>query len=210
MMIDFWLTLQLIAYARLAQSILYTFNLEILKRRFMLHLNVHPTYLKAIEEKVNKIILPTVVRKKLVGVVTSLAWEVHKWFNCHGHLFQDTNLDLRNKLHWYSFGIIDRQQTAENFILDENLNIGERFHLALKYCLEEEVHILWINMSIKNRLQEFERLRRTGTIEVWYETIDRCAPIDLEALSSNERPCFVFENYLGLRSYFTNLRCSIL
>ncbi|GFY68985.1 uncharacterized protein TNIN_14661 [Trichonephila inaurata madagascariensis] len=210
MTIDFWPTLQLMAYARLAQSILYTFNLEILKRRFMFHLNVRPTYLKAIEEEVNKRIIPTVFRKKLIGVVTSLAWEVYKWFDCHGHFFQDSNLDLRNKLHWYSFGIIDRRQTADNFILDGNLNIRERFHLACKYCLEEDVHMLWMNMLTEDQIHEFVRLRKTGTIEIWNKTLYRNDLIDFEELSFNERLCFVFENYLGLRNYFSNLRGSLL
>ncbi|GFY67013.1 uncharacterized protein TNIN_250721 [Trichonephila inaurata madagascariensis] len=207
MILDFWPTLEVIAYARLSQAILYTFNLEFLKRRFMLYLNVHPAYSKAIEEKVNRRIIPTVVRKKLVAVVTSLGWEMYHWFDCHGHFFQNNNLDLRNKLHWFSFGIIDRQQTARNFIQDVNLNIRERFHLALRYCLEEEVHSLWTNMSPDNRFQETNRLVRTGTIEMWYRTLHENVPIDWEEIEINgNRNCF--GSYLGLRGYFAKLRGS--
>ncbi|GFR14957.1 uncharacterized protein TNCT_227171 [Trichonephila clavata] len=208
MPIDFWPTLQIRAYASLAQAILYTFNLEFLKERSMAHMNVYPTLTNAIEEKVNQRIIPTVVQKKLVGVVMSLAWEVYKWFDCHEHFFPDTYLDLRNKLHWFSFGIIDRLKTARNFIQDVNLNIRERFHLARKYCLQEDVHILWTNMSPDHRLQETYILMRNGAIEIWLQTLDENVPLDWEELSSNERPCFFFGYKLGLRSYFAKLRGS--
>ncbi|GFR03641.1 uncharacterized protein TNCT_173541 [Trichonephila clavata] len=207
MTIYFWPTLQIIAYARLAQAILYTFNLEILKRRFILHMSVYPTYSKAIEEKVNQRSLPPAVQKKLVGVITSLAWEIYNWFECHGHFFEYNSFDLRNKLHWFSCGLIDRQQTAQNFILDVDLNIRERFHLARKYCLEDDMQMLWRNMSADNRFQETYRLSRNGTIEIWEPTIYRNEHLNWEELF-NERPFFFFRNYLGMRNYFERLEDS--
>ncbi|GFY74970.1 uncharacterized protein TNIN_220761 [Trichonephila inaurata madagascariensis] len=54
MNIKFWPSLELIAHARIAQGILYTFDLEILKHTFLI-----TEYIQPIAKKISEIVLPT-------------------------------------------------------------------------------------------------------------------------------------------------------
>ncbi|GFR21504.1 uncharacterized protein TNCT_604381 [Trichonephila clavata] len=170
MRVKFWLSLELIAHARIAQGILYTFDLEHLKRTFMEEEPGDEEYVTLIAKKISKIVLPTYcaifsrltaarrnpedvimvhlppeVKKQLRGIVIALGLEISQWFESHRFIVIGDNHDLRNKLSWFSFGVIDRLETARNFIHDEDWDVRERFHLACKYCFEDDVQMLWRN-----------------------------------------------------------------
>ncbi|GFR14967.1 uncharacterized protein TNCT_227221 [Trichonephila clavata] len=231
MSINFWPSLQFIAYARIAQGILYTFDLEVLKRRFLLGGLYYTQCMERIEKMVSVVLLPVYprtvsclsvertkfvgvkylplpneIQKKLVGVVMALAMEIKTWFDCHKYIVRDDNLDLRNKVNWFSFGIIDRLQTARIFIQDENLNIRERFHLACTYYFEDYVQMLWRNMSRADRFYARRRLPRSRGLELWLRTLHRKIPLNWEEISRNEMRHFFRSNTLGMRRYFRNLR----
>ncbi|GFR14950.1 uncharacterized protein TNCT_227141 [Trichonephila clavata] len=134
----------------------------------------------------------------------TLGWEIYKWYECHEKLLQVVDHDLRNKLHWFSFGIIDRLRTARNFIQDVNWNIQERFHLACKYYFEDDVKTSWRNMSTADRSYIMVQLPRT--IDIWLQTLSRNIPLNWREIP--ERRNFFRLNILGMRSYFANLRGS--
>ncbi|GFY67016.1 uncharacterized protein TNIN_250751 [Trichonephila inaurata madagascariensis] len=132
--------------------------------------------------------------------------EIKRWYDSHRCIVRDDNLDLQNKLNWFSFGIIDRLQTARNFIQDENMNIRERFHLACVYYFEDDVQMFWRNMSTADRFYARRRLPRTRSLELWLQSLHRNLPLNWEEISVNERPHFFRSNALGMRRYFANLR----
>ncbi|GFX18815.1 uncharacterized protein TNCV_4143361 [Trichonephila clavipes] len=224
----FWPSLELIARARIAQGILYTFDLEDLKRTFL-----NTEYIQPIAKKISEIVLPTYcatflrltaargkpedsvivhlppeVQKQLRGIVITLGFEIKQWFESHRFVGRGDNHNLRNKLSWFSFGVIDRLETARNFIRDENVDIRARFHLACQYCFEDDVQILWRNMAIPYRCYTRVELPKTRNIRLWLETLDRNIPRNWEEISNNDRRSFFRGNYVGIRSYFPNLRSS--
>ncbi|GFQ66930.1 uncharacterized protein TNCT_131741 [Trichonephila clavata] len=79
---------------------------------------------------------------------------------------------------WYSHGVIDRFETAEVLVRKESIEIQDRFVLACKYYLEDQVDKSQ-NKDITDSIQMYHN--RTE-IETFYE------------------------NYLGLRCYFKKLR----
>ncbi|GFY53965.1 uncharacterized protein TNIN_126621 [Trichonephila inaurata madagascariensis] len=226
MRIKFWPSLKLIVHARIAQGILYTFDLEDLKRAFL-----HTEYIQPIAKKISEIVLPTScatfsrltaarrnpedtiivhlppeVQKQLRGIVTALGFEIKQWFQSHRSIMKDDNHNLRNKLSWFSFGVIDRLETARNFIHDEGWDIAERFHFACKYSFEDDVQMLWRNMTIRNRYYTLIKLPRTRNTVLWIETLHRKIPRNWEEISNNDGRSFFPENYVGIRSYFPKLR----
>ncbi|GFR14952.1 uncharacterized protein TNCT_227151 [Trichonephila clavata] len=110
MSINFWPPLQSVAYSRIAQRILYTFDLEVLKHTFLLGGLLYTQYRERIEEivsaivlppfestylrKVVHLVLPTKIQKQLVGVVLALGFEIKTWFDCHKYMVREDNLDL--------------------------------------------------------------------------------------------------------------------
>ncbi|GFR14947.1 uncharacterized protein TNCT_227131 [Trichonephila clavata] len=231
MTIHFWPTLQLLAYARIARGILYTFELEILKNRFITgSFSAHTDYLKRIEEKVSEIlypaftitfshlsvssgksegvkhlVLPTEIQNKLIYIILELCAETRNWYESHSMIFHRYYLDLRNKLSWFSFGIIDRFETARNYIQDKYMSMEERFHFACRYYFENDVQILWANMSPGERFYAIKTVPRTRSMELLLEMLHECTPLNWSRISTLERRNFFLGNYLGIRSYFTKL-----
>ncbi|PRD21353.1 UNVERIFIED_CONTAM: hypothetical protein NCL1_51964 [Trichonephila clavipes] len=227
----FWPSLQLIAYARVAQGILYTLDLDDLKHKFQIERR-GCNYIEEIDEKLSEIVLPTYseifsrltaarrnpedvinvplqpqIKKQLRGIVIALGLEVKQWFKSHEFILIGGCNNLRNKLSWLSFGVIDRLQTARNFIHDEDWNIGERFHFACQYCFEDDVQMLWRSMTAQCRRDTVMELPKTSNMWLWMDTLHRNIPRNWEAISNNPRGTnFFVNNLVGIRSYFPNLR----
>ncbi|GFY37287.1 uncharacterized protein TNIN_437271 [Trichonephila inaurata madagascariensis] len=224
-------TLQVIAYSRAARGILYTFDLERLKWQFMSRSKTRfDDYVQQMEEKVfdnvenafqhvtavsrskNERCLEVKpkVTKQLAGVAMTLALEVKNWYQCHRHILRASNLYLRRKLIWFSFGIIDRFKTAQNFVQDEKLDIFERFHLACKYYFESDLKMLWENMSVDNKAKIKERVP-DRSLEIHLRVLQRNGTIDWDQLSLTERTGHFFtDNCMGLRYYFPKLKGRII
>ncbi|GFY70775.1 uncharacterized protein TNIN_271371 [Trichonephila inaurata madagascariensis] len=231
MNINFFPPLQLIAFARIAQGILYTFDLEFLKRNFMLGGLVYPVYTQRIQQKVSVIVLrhylirflqpsgtpgkidqvkhlnlPKEMQKQLVGIVSALGFEIVNWFEFHKGIMLQADHDLRNKLSWFSFGIIDRFETARNFILDEKLSVFYRFHLACKYYFEDYAPLLFERIPTESRSSFLGRLSDTRSMELWSVVLNRHAALDWGQISRYERRHFFRDNFLGIRYYFKRLQ----
>ncbi|GFS50159.1 uncharacterized protein NPIL_10111 [Nephila pilipes] len=172
--LKFWPSLQLIAYARVARGILFTFDLEILKRDFMYEGRINQSFGQHIEERVSAISvplfeatfkqlkfksskstdqhsylpIPNKIQKQLVGVVLALRLEIASWFNSHGEITAFiANFDVCSTLSWYSTGIIDRFETARVLIRNENLDIVVRLYFACQYHFVEDAQMIYTKMT---------------------------------------------------------------
>ncbi|GFR14943.1 uncharacterized protein TNCT_227111 [Trichonephila clavata] len=221
--ISFWPPLQLIAYTKIAQGILYTFDLEILKYGFT-SVGLYQNYVLQIEKKVSSIILPVntskrdpikaarrpclpiEVQKQVVGLVMVLSLEIENWFDCHKSFLFGDDLYLRKRIAWYSNGIVDRFKTAQIFIEDESLSIKRRFQLAFKYYFEKNARKLWENMPLDDK-DCFMEGNRGSFFHYW---LKQCSiGIDWSTISLTTRGQeFFYSNYLGLRYFFTQVKGS--
>ncbi|GFY71214.1 uncharacterized protein TNIN_47101 [Trichonephila inaurata madagascariensis] len=61
------------------------------------------------------------IEKEISGVIRSLAREVERWIYSHDQIVYYTEIDLSD-LCWYSYGIIDRFETAQTLVRKENRN----------------------------------------------------------------------------------------
>lgn len=224
-------TLKQMAFARVARGILYTFDLETLKLKFTNLGRVRDDYILQMETKVSNIviqafeetfkhlsvsprkseevkylILPTSMQKRLVGVVMALGQEIKNWFVRHSFILRDNNLKLNIRLAWHSIGIIDRFETAQNFIQDETLSNVERFYLACKYYFESDVHLLWTNMSESDRDYVRQYFGNTRSMQYWLSALENGNPLDWNLIPSREGDVAFFnENFFGMRYYFTKI-----
>ncbi|GFY63658.1 uncharacterized protein TNIN_314871 [Trichonephila inaurata madagascariensis] len=229
MSFKFWPSLKIIAYARIAQGILYTYDLEKLKRNFPEKRRRNKKYMKEIDDTTKKISFPYLsetfkrldaaarrnpegvkavplqpkIRRQLRGIVLTMGLEIKKWFISHKSIMKDGKHNLRNKLSWFSFGVIDRLETARNFIHDEGWDIIVRFHLACNYCFEDDLQMLWRNMTTQNRIDAERRLPSCRNIWLWFEALHGNIPRNWEEITHNS---FFSGNSMGIRSYFPNLR----
>ncbi|GFR14959.1 uncharacterized protein TNCT_227181 [Trichonephila clavata] len=231
MIINVFPSLQLIAYARIAQGILYTIDLGRLKCTFLEGELGDTEFIQLIAKKISEIVLPTYcstfsrltaarrkpedvlivhlpneVKQQLRVTVIALGLEIKQWFESHRFIVIGDNYDLRNKLSWFSFGVIDRLKTARNFIRDEDIEVGKRFHLACEYCFEDDVKMLWRNMSTHEGSDVERQLLRTRSTELWFDTLLLNIPRNWDKILLNERRNFFYGIYLGMRSVFALLR----
>ncbi|GFQ83785.1 uncharacterized protein TNCT_357741 [Trichonephila clavata] len=118
-MVLFWPSLQLLAYARITQGILYTFDLETLKYKFIPEGLIRTDFIQQVEEKISTIVvtvsaetflrlsavpaemdgvihmvLPTKFQKQLMGIVIAMRLELKKWFKAHDVILHDDDLHL--------------------------------------------------------------------------------------------------------------------
>ncbi|GFY63153.1 uncharacterized protein TNIN_206891 [Trichonephila inaurata madagascariensis] len=119
---------------------------------------------------------------------------------------RDNNYNLRNNLIWFSFGVIDRLETARNFIHDEGWDIKKRLRLACKYCFKDDVQMLWRNMSPYYRFHIMINLPFTYNLMSWLDTLHRNIPQNWEEILPDERSGLFLGNFVGIRSYFPKLR----
>lgn len=230
MTISFFPSLQLIASAKVAQGILYTFDLEIMKSEFLTfwdqmqyiqqikekvsvitlpkfedtfsRLSIAPTK----SEKVKHLILPAEIQEQMVGLIMALQLEVKHWLESHSFISRCSELNLKNGLVWFSFGILDRFKTAQNYIQGGKLNIDGRFHLACKYYFKDAMRMLWGSMSSEDKLFYNSYLSVSESKELVEHVLNKQTPLRWEYFLRNKGKCFFCANYLGMRYYFTELQ----
>ncbi|GFU35293.1 uncharacterized protein NPIL_288741, partial [Nephila pilipes] len=227
MNIYFWPPLQLLAYARSARGILYTFDSETL-----LH---HDYTMEQIKEKVsairipayeskftriasestNSIIqqfhfpLPTNIQIRLAHIVSELGLEIKIWFSSRIKLVLKyrINFDVRNVLSWRSIGIIDRFKTALNLIRNKNSQMSPRLYVACKYYFEEDAQRLYRNMSSNDRILMRRKWEWSVSMRHWYKALVNSETLDWAQISRNLTDDeFFLRNYDGIPYYFTRMR----
>ncbi|GFU35312.1 uncharacterized protein NPIL_288821 [Nephila pilipes] len=227
MNIYFWPTLELLAYARFARGILYTFDSETL-----LHHNYN---MDQIKEKVSTtripvyelsftrttsdstnstklqihLPLPTNIQNRLVHIVSELGLEIKMWFSSRRKriLKYRINFDVRNVLSWRSIGIIDRFETARNLIRNENFQMNPRLYIACKYYFEEDAQRLWKNLSFNDRKLIRRKWERSISMSHWYRALVNRETLDWAQISPNLTDDeFFLRNYEGIPYYFRRLQ----
>ncbi|GFU35304.1 uncharacterized protein NPIL_288781 [Nephila pilipes] len=227
MNIYFWPTLELLAYARSARGILYTFDSETL-----LHHNYN---MDQIKEKVSSIRipiyelsftrttsdstnstklqihlpLPTNIQNRLVHIVSELGLGIKIWFcsRMKRILKYRINFDVRNVLSWRSIGIIDRFETARNLIRNENSQRRPRLYVACKYYFEEDAQRLYRKMSSNDQQVIRRKWERSVSMRHWYRALENRETLDWAQISRNITNYeFFLRNYDGIPYYFTKLQ----
>ncbi|GFY77902.1 uncharacterized protein TNIN_375931, partial [Trichonephila inaurata madagascariensis] len=100
-----------------------------------------------------------------------------------------------------------RLETARNFIYDEGWDIRARFDLACNYSFEDDMQMLWRNMTTiywNSTLIPFPR--DLYSMMLWLDTLNRYIPQNWEEILPDERIGFFRRNYVGIRSYFSKIQ----
>ncbi|GFU09023.1 uncharacterized protein NPIL_462001 [Nephila pilipes] len=222
--VRFWPPLKLLACARVGRGILYTFDWDTLARS-------SGDYIQQIEDKISTFLLSAVetftqlqsestnstdqnnqmslskIKKLLLGMTMILRSEIVNWFCCHRFtLSWSRNFIVRNTLSWYSYGIINRFETARGLIQNERLNIMLRFTFAYKYYFEEDVQRIWTNMSERDRHSVRIIGKYSISIRYWLNALEHRSALDWTDISLNiKEEEFFVGNCFGIRYYFTKL-----
>ncbi|GFT16858.1 uncharacterized protein NPIL_184921 [Nephila pilipes] len=225
--VRFWPPLQLLAYARAALGILYTFDSETL---------VSKCYdMGEVKEKVSTIRipvfdssfsniayeptnstdhqnyhpLPNKMGNKLVHLTFELWLEIGDWYleNEDELLISDTYFDVRNILSWRSTGVIDGIETARGLIRNEALNIMHRFLFACEYYFEEDAQKLWTNMLECDRLEFRMKWQNHEDKRHWLSALENRTALDWEQITLNARDDeFFITNRKGIAYFWTRLQ----
>ncbi|GFT16862.1 uncharacterized protein NPIL_184941 [Nephila pilipes] len=225
--VRFWPPLQLLAYARAALGILYTFdseyitsnsyNMEQVKEKVSaIRVPVSETSFSPIATKPtnftdhqNYLPLPNKIQNKLVHIVLELMVGIDNWFftNENSLLIFENNFDLRNVLSWRSTGVIDRIETARGLIRNETLNIIHRCRFACEYYFEEEAQNLWTNISRPDRLKFRRKWRNHKGMRHWLRALKNRSALDWEQITLDARDVEFFKtSEEGIPYFLTRLK----
>ncbi|GFW20938.1 uncharacterized protein TNCV_1714451 [Trichonephila clavipes] len=199
-----------IALVRIALGILRTFDQKAIDTNFLTpNGDVSGNYYSEVISKI-KIFLhgrsvPSCIEKEIFGIIRSLAQEVERWVYSHDEILYDSDIKFSD-ICWYSYGVVDRFQTAQTLIGKESIDIKPRFALACKYYFEDHARILWNNSSIFDKMVLAENY---GSVRsMWFWVVESQADFITDAIllhhNATETEKFN-ENYLGLRCYFPRL-----
>ncbi|GBN04650.1 hypothetical protein AVEN_238653-1 [Araneus ventricosus] len=103
------------------------------------------------------LLIPTILRKKILKAVERVQFELAEWLGRHekkvGYYYYYGKCDF----FWRSDGSIDRTKTAREIVRNQNVAIGARFEIACMYCLEKSVQTLWAILEANGETECFER-----------------------------------------------------
>ncbi|GBN69817.1 hypothetical protein AVEN_155805-1 [Araneus ventricosus] len=106
----------------------------------------HSLVEKKVKEKVSLLVLPQAIRKELMHAIKPIGPKMLKWKMHHQSLFPDVG-DVLDQLCWTSVGTVDYCETATALIKQEQINIISRYQLACLYCLDDDIPLIWGNLS---------------------------------------------------------------
>ncbi|GFS70994.1 uncharacterized protein NPIL_597101 [Nephila pilipes] len=224
--VRFWPPLQLLAYARAALGILYTFDSETLASN---------SYMEQVKEKIstiripvfessyshiaseltnstdhqNYLPLPSKIQTKMTHIALELLVEINEWFfiNEDSLLIYETDFHLRDILSWRSSGVIDRTETARGLIRNETLNIIHRFLFACEYYFEEDAQKLWTNMLECDRLEFRKKWQNNEDKRHWLSALENRTTLDWEQITLNARDNeFFITNRKGIPYFLTRVQ----
>ncbi|GFY06943.1 uncharacterized protein TNCV_4090451 [Trichonephila clavipes] len=95
-----------------------------------------------VEEKISS--LPTLLKRKVLDVFRSFCIEIDKWIKYHSQVWENFSKIPRSApydFQWNSFGQIDLVGTASALIVNETLDIKDRYILACLYGLMDQMPI---------------------------------------------------------------------
>ncbi|CAL1286322.1 unnamed protein product [Larinioides sclopetarius] len=139
-----------------------------------------PKFINEVEKKVSKLLIPELLKKRMLDVVEPLRIEISKWQWLHRHCFiriSHTKLDMNiyKQLCWTCTGAIDYRKTAEKLVRLKTLSIKKRYRLACVYCLEDCIPVLWMDLpeKYKSRFNHdvHPSLYRTYYLEYYWASV---------------------------------------
>ncbi|GFQ83639.1 uncharacterized protein TNCT_351121 [Trichonephila clavata] len=200
-----------IALVRIALGLLHTFDQHAIKTNFLtLNGDVSDKYYSKLVSKIKGLLprqgVPSCIQKEISGIIRSLAWEIKRWLYSHDQILDENEIDLSD-ICWYSYGIIDRFQTAQMLVRKESIHIKERFVLACKYYFGDHACTLWSNSSIFDQMVLANDYGSDKSMWFWVDEFQTDFILDsIQAHHDNSTKTEKYnENYLGLRCYFKTL-----
>ncbi|GFR29706.1 hypothetical protein TNCT_360051 [Trichonephila clavata] len=162
-----------------------------------------------LNQKLSTLSLPNMFKKEVTALVRLVVIESYKWWRNHKTTIKSTT-NLQNHFHWTQDIKINRQKTAKAIIADDNIDIKDRFMLALLYCFEDDMFSLW-RKSIS--LQQYflrERLNYKMII-TWFPWLLHGFELDWEEYA-RKYSCkdFGFRTYLPKMRQEKRLECVML
>ncbi|GBM84599.1 hypothetical protein AVEN_188002-1 [Araneus ventricosus] len=98
--------------------------------------------------------IPPRLRKRVLEAIHGLKTRVALWRRDHSSIMK---LDAGERIFCFRCdGTIDTVKTAQQLVLNSNIDIRKRFYLACIYCIEDGIKTLWA---------EIEATGKTGNIE---------------------------------------------
>ncbi|GFR12560.1 uncharacterized protein TNCT_67291 [Trichonephila clavata] len=94
-----------------------------------------------VEERISPLLLPQLLQRELLDVVRSVSIEVDKWIKYHSEVWRKSPEIAHSFLYdfqWNSLGKIDLGKTARKLIINEKLEIEDRYILASLYSLMDK------------------------------------------------------------------------
>ncbi|GBO36918.1 hypothetical protein AVEN_112774-1 [Araneus ventricosus] len=112
--------------------------------------------------KENLLLIPTILRSKVLAEVERVANEVWGWIGIHNTI---DGLDYAKcSLFWRSEGTIDRTKTAQEITQNQNVDITARFEIACMYCLANQVQTLWAELKANGKTEKYEEPSKCGMV----------------------------------------------
>ncbi|GFQ74776.1 uncharacterized protein TNCT_702841 [Trichonephila clavata] len=152
-----------------------------------------------LNQKLSTLSLPNMFKKEVTALVRLVVIESYKWWLNHKTTIQST-MNLQNHFHWTQDIKINRQKTAKSIIADDNIDIKDRFMLALLYCFEDDM------FSLYGKLSSFQRYLLGG--ERNYKMMITLYPCILHGveLDWEEYACKYSCDDFGFRTYLPKMR----
>ncbi|GFT03751.1 RNase H domain-containing protein [Nephila pilipes] len=126
------------------------------------------TLLKIWLQKVSN--FPTVLQKRVLGLVRPLYYEIEVWRENHFELLH-AKVDFESHFIWTCDGRIDWFRTAKSLIEDENWSTRKRFKLACLHYLHHYLTPLWNQLSEPQRRSLYRFCTNSPQLQFWTQWI---------------------------------------
>ncbi|GFY60372.1 uncharacterized protein TNIN_477441 [Trichonephila inaurata madagascariensis] len=200
-----------IALVRIALGILRTFDQQAIDTNFLTsNGDVSGKYYSEVIYKIETFLhgrgIPSCIKKEIFGIIRSLALEVERWVYSHNEILHDSDIKFSD-ICWYSYGVVDRFETAQTLVRKESIEIEPRFALSCKYYFKDHARTLWNSSSIFDKMILADNYGSVRSMWFWIDGSQTDYVTDAILLHHNYVTEIVDfnENYLGLRCYFTRL-----
>ncbi|GBL83107.1 hypothetical protein AVEN_165326-1 [Araneus ventricosus] len=128
---------------------------------------------EAIEKQAEELLtpyFPTKLRKLVVKFIRPMNSEYNEWLSDH---YFDDKVDeniLKSCLSWKTDGTINRIETAQELVRNENIDLQSRFIMACTYFLEDEILVLW--HKIKATKKAITRKGTNSAVRFWKKILN--------------------------------------
>ncbi|GBM06945.1 hypothetical protein AVEN_239653-1 [Araneus ventricosus] len=111
-----------------------------------------PILHNVVKEKL--LLIPKNMRKDVLEAVERVQNEVSLWRFDHSSICGLD--DAKFTFFWRSDGTVDRVKTAQELVVNQNIDIRNRFDLACMYCLVNSIQTLWKELKAYGDIEKYE------------------------------------------------------